>query len=145
MNRFSMSLDEERRPLSIFPAEPGGRPGELHEERHSQRRERLLIEILAATVVGNSESNVIERPHGLSLKMASNTSLHHLAREVTNRPRRAGLHGVVIPQVTSEHTGACGRSWRWQGSNVSAVKLIRFLAAASLFVVGVMIVLYGLL
>jgi len=78
--------------------------------------------------------------------MASNTSLHHLAREVTNRPtacqspwRRDSSSDIP------EHTGACGRSWRWQGSNVSAVKLIRFLAAASLFVVGVMIVLYGLL
>src|SRR5205814_6215454 len=62
-HRLPVGLDEERRSSSVILAEPGGRSGELHEERESERRERLFIERLASLVVGNGEPDVIEHRH----------------------------------------------------------------------------------
>src|SRR6266516_6451716 len=61
-----VGLDEERRSSSIILAEASGRPGELHQERESERRERLLVEPFASFVVGNGEPDVIAHHHPLS-------------------------------------------------------------------------------
>src|SRR5207245_5444337 len=62
-HRLPVGLDEERRSASIILAEPSRRSGELHQERESERRERLFIERLASLVVGNGEPDVIEHRH----------------------------------------------------------------------------------
>jgi hypothetical protein len=51
---------EERR--SSTTTEPSRLSSELHEERHSERCERSLVERFASLVVGNGESDVIDYP-----------------------------------------------------------------------------------
>ena len=43
-HRFPVRLDEERRPTAVVPAEPGGRAGELHQQRHPERRGTIVAE-----------------------------------------------------------------------------------------------------
>jgi hypothetical protein len=63
-------LDEERRPSSVVLAEPGRRAGELQQERVAQRRERLLVELLAALVVGDADADMVENCHHSLLSVA---------------------------------------------------------------------------
>src|SRR5207302_2792034 len=66
-----------RRSSSSILAEPGGRFGKLHQERESERRERLLVERLASLVVSNREPDVIEHRRPLSA-VVPYLVLHHL-------------------------------------------------------------------
>src|ERR1041385_6305295 len=61
--RLPFGFDEERGPGRIDPPVAGRRLGELHQEPHPQRRERLLVERLAPLVVGDGKPDVVERRH----------------------------------------------------------------------------------
>jgi hypothetical protein len=59
-HRLAVRFDKKRGSSTL--AEPSRRSSELHEERHSERCERSLIERFASLVVGNGESDVIHHP-----------------------------------------------------------------------------------